>query len=345
MTKSYPGHYGLVIGIDHYPKFNSLKGARKDAEDFHAWLLNPNAGGLQPENVKLVLSKENPARPLHHEIDDELEQLLLKARNEGTRDRLYLYFSGHGLGRSNVGADLCLAAWSKFRRAMALDSLGYLKMLMGCGYFREVIFFLDCCRIREIRSNALPPTLELPGPGDGAPQTRSFVGYATEFMNAAYEAEMGQSDEPSNVRGHFTRALIQALNGAAAETGGGVRASKLKEYLEVNTPLIAKAHQQIQKPEVVNGLDGGSDPLFGHALPLQPKQGFAVHVSFTSSQNGEIVAEDGQLRILKRGDASTGPWRIPIRGPNVLLIRNEATGDEKSIRIKADESEDLHVAF
>jgi len=339
------GHYALVVGIDHYPRFRSLKGARRDAEDFHTWLIDPEGGGVPAANVELVLSKEEPVRPIHDDIDDALERLLSKARNETGDKRLYLYFSGHGLGRSNVGADLCLAPWSKLRRAMALDSMGYLQLLMGCGYFREVVFLLDCCRVREVRSIALPPTIELPAPGDAAPATRSFVGYATEFMNAAYEAETAQTGADNDVRGHFTSALMAALNGAAAEPTGGVRASKLKEYLEVNTPLIAKARNHIQKPEVVNGLDAAADPLFGHAKPPVPKPGFAVILVFTSFANGEAVVEDGQLREHKRGDVSSGPWHIPVSGRTMLLVRYLPTGAEKTIRVQGDETENLHVEF
>ncbi|MEQ1651221.1 MAG: caspase family protein, partial [Hyphomicrobium sp.] len=292
-----------------------------------------------------VLSKEDPVRPIHDDIDDALEKLLSKARGDGGDKRLYLYFSGHGLGRSNIGVDLCLASWSKQRRAMALDSKGYLELVMGCGYFREVIFLLDCCRVREVRSTALPPTIELPAPGDDAPACRSFIGYATEFMNAAFEADTGQTNGDSDVRGHFTRALMDALKGAAAEPGGGVRAAKLKEYLEVNTPLIAKASNHIQKPEVVNGLDAQDGPLFGNAKPSAQAPGFAVNIMFKSFLSGEAVVEDGQLCELKRGDVATGPWRIPVSGRTMLLLRYLPTDAEKTIRVQGDEKVELHVEF
>lgn len=345
---NHAGHFALVVGIDHYPKFRQLKGACNDAGDFHNWLISPDGGGLPAANTELVLSNENPVRPIHDDIDDALEKILSKARvavGDGSDNRLYLYFSGHGLGRNNIGVDLCLAPWSKVQRGKALDSLEYLQLVMGCGYFHEVIFLLDCCRVREVRSIALPPTIELPAPGDGAPTCRSFIGYATEFMNAAFEANTGQTNGGIDVRGHFTRALMDALTGAAAEPGGGVRASKLKEYLEVNTPLIAKASQHIQKPEVVNGLDAIHDPLFGNAKRSEQVQGFAVNIVFKSFQNGEVVVEDGQLKELKRGDVATGPWRIPVSGRTMLLIRYLPTGAEKTIRIKGDEKEELHVEF
>jgi len=97
------GHFALVVGIDHYPRFRSLKGARKDAEDFHAWLIDPDGGGVPAANVELVLSKEDPVRPIHDDIDDALEKILFfKARGGGGNKRLYLYFSGHGLGHCEV---------------------------------------------------------------------------------------------------------------------------------------------------------------------------------------------------------------------------------------------------
>lgn len=341
MTK-HANHYALVVGIDDYPRFRSLKGAKKDAQDFHSWLIDPTGGGVPVANTELVLSKENPARPIHDDIDDALEKILAASRR-GDGERIYLYFSGHGLGRTNLTTDICLALWSKQRRAMALDSQKYLELLMGCGHYREVVLLLDCCRVREIRSSALPPTIELPAPGDGAPACKMFVAYATEFMNAAYEAETGQIENDSNVRGHFTRALMEALRGAAAELTGGVRASKLKDYLEVHIPQIAKARNHIQKPEVVNGLD--ADPLFGHALPLTQVADFAVNITFTPERSGEVMLEDGQLQELRRGDVSTGPWRIPVIGRTVLLLHHLPSAEIKTIRVHGDETEDLYVEF
>lgn len=336
-------HYALIVGIDHYPRFRSLNGACKDAKAFYSWLINPDGGRLPDSHVELVLSESNPPRPIHNDIDDALEKLLLKARGYGEDKRLYIYFSGHGLGRSNVGADLCLAMWCKERRAMALDSGDYLKLAMGCGYFREVIFLLDCCRVREIRSTALPPTIELPTPGDNAGASRSFIGYATEFMNAAFEAESAQTN--GEVRGHFTRALLEALNGAAAEPTGGVSASKLKEYLEVHTPLIAKANNHIQRPEILNGLDSGSGSIFGYAKPPTSLKKLDIIIVFTTIKKGEVVVEDGHLRELRRGDASDGTWHLQVDGRTLLIVRLLPDGHEKTIRIHGNETEALHVEF
>ena len=59
----HPDHYALVVGIDDYPQFRSLQGAKEDARQFAAWLRDTDTGGGLPEqNVKLLLSEPDPAR-------------------------------------------------------------------------------------------------------------------------------------------------------------------------------------------------------------------------------------------------------------------------------------------
>ena len=213
---------------------------------------------------------------------------------------------------------------------------------MRSGYFREVIFLLDCCRVRQAGAEAaLIPVFGSPPPGDNAPAARSFVAYATEFMNAAYEADTGRAE--GDVRGHFTQALLKALNGEAAEPSGGVRASRLKEYLDVNTPLIAKASNHTQIPEVINGFDSSIDPLIGHARPVKHPSAIQVRVTFNPLLSGEAVIEDGQLKELKRSDVATAPWLIQVTGPTALMIRHSSSGRERFVRIQGNEKDEIHV--
>lgn len=341
----HPDHYALVIGIDDYPKFRSLAGAKQDAKDFATWLKDDAVGGgLPKDNIWLVLSKKRPVRPIHEDIDDALEELLEAAGDEGG-ERIYLYFSGHGLSRTNTATDLCLAKWSLLRKGLALDSEDYLSMITGSGKFREVVMFLDCCRIRKVRSRALPPTIDPAKPGDGASAARSFVGYATEFLNAAHEAVLeaeGGAAEGALVRGHFTRALIDGLKGGAAEDTGGVRASRLKEYLEIHTPEIAKLAKHTQTPEVRNGFPSSPEPLFGSATPPVAPKRVAVEIRFNDGDDTEFVLEDGNLEVVKRGKASSGPWAVRLSRGN-YIVRDAADEQSEGIRITGHETETVHV--
>lgn len=336
-------HYALVVGIDHYPKYRPLEGARADASRFHTWLKDKAIGGGVPDaNIRLVLSTPDPVRPIHENIDDALEEII-QATEAKAGERLYIYFSGHGLARSNVGADLCLAKWSKRRRGRALDSLDYLKLISGSGHFREIVMFLDCCRVRQVRTRSLMSTLDFPRPDEEAAFSRSFVGYATEFMNAAFEAEIDGNDQ-DEIRGHFTTALVDALNGRAADAPGGVRASRLKEYLELQTPIIARAANHLQKPEVQNGLPSDPEPVFGSAPPAAEPGEVTVNITFAQWRSGEVILEDANLDEVRRGDATSGPWQVPLtRG--LYLLRGIGNDEEQSLRVTGDEEGGKDVQF
>jgi hypothetical protein len=340
-------HYALVVGIDDYPDYRSLNGAKQDALDFVDWLRNSDrGGGLPPENLKLVLSEPNPPRPYQHEIDDGLSEIW-SATKGSPAERLYIYFSGHGLARSNLATDLCLAKWSRLRMGLALDSQDYLDVVLSSANFREVVMLLDCCRVRLVRRRALPSTIDLARPGE-AQQSRAFIAYATEFQSKAYEAATDEEFEDDDdtrpiVRGHFTHALIDGLKGGAARAGSGVTASSLKEYLELHTPEVARQAGHKQKPEIINGFSATDDPKFGDAMP--PASGVVLKVEFGPARSGdELVLENGTLDLVRRGDASSGPWEIPGLPRGQYLLRDMGNGDERSVRITGAE-ETVNVVF
>jgi len=309
-----PDDYALVVGINDYPNYVNLRGAIEDAEDFAKWLFDDEDGGGVPKRAfQKVLSGPNPVRPIQEEIDDAFVAMFKHLGKKRGR-RFYLYFSGHGLGQSNLGADLCMAKWAKeYRRNAALDSMDYLKMILGSGKFDEVVFFLDCCRVREIKARGLPSTLDFVRPEEIAGHGRYFTGYATEFQSSAREAATSNgsnSDALPTVRGHFTRALMNALRGGAAISSGGVPTYLLKQYLELHTPRIAAQHNHAQTPEVIDGFLADSGAVFGS---FKPSLSSNVNITFKPGRTGTIVLEGPELEEIKRGSVSTAPWKLSLR--------------------------------
>lgn len=335
--------YALVVGINHYPGFRNLNGAIEDAQDFAKWIYqDADGGGLPQQNSKVVVSQPNPLSPIQDEIDDALSAIF-RAIGANRGRRFYLYFSGHGLGQSNLGADLCLARWSfEFRRA-ALDSLDYLKLILGSGKFDEVVFFLDCCRVRQINASGLPSTLGFARPDEIAGHGKHFIGYATEFQNSAYEAAVSNGADPADapfVRGHFTRALMNGLRGGAASAPGGVSATRLKAYLEAETPRIAAAAKQSQVPEIVNGLPSDPQAVFGNFKPLVQ---INVTITFTAVRQGPIVLEGPDLTEVRRGLPGEGPWTVPL-GIGWHALRDLGNNGQTTFRV-GSEGEVRNVQF
>ena len=337
--------YALVIGINDYPSFRGLQGALEDARSFAAWLADTATGGGVPAaQSRTVYSSPTPTRPIQDDIDDELETLLKLAKTAGGGRRCYLYFSGHGLSQNKFSTDLCLARWSESRRNLALDSQDYLKVILDSGRFTEVVFLMDCCRVRKVNARGLPCTVGFPKPADGAGKARTFIANASEVFNPAFEAAVeAATGSPPVVRGHFTQALLEALRGGAAAPGGGVSASGLKAYLERETPRIARDHDHEQHSEVDNGLLAAPEPIFGSAPPPDPGRLAAVTIRFRPDRTAEVVLEGPDLAEIRRGPAGSGPWTLQL-GPGQHVLTDQATGEERSVKVRPG-TEVLDVEF
>ncbi len=178
--------FAIVVGIDDYPEFRSLRGAVEDATTFHRWLCDPDGGGVDPNRAWLVTSTPDPTPEQKH-IDEALEALLQAADNQRGGRRLYFYFSGHGAAAKDAieNVALLLADWSKKRASLGLSSQSYTNELMSYGLFDELAVFLDCCRTKSAfvgRGITLTPTLS-----SQKAQTRKLVAYATESGHSAFE--------------------------------------------------------------------------------------------------------------------------------------------------------------
>src|SRR5215212_11472438 len=114
MVVRNPDHYAIVIGIDGYKQLRRLRAAGDDAQRFVAWLTCEDGGGLDPKNVKPILSPlvlpDDPldAKPVLTEVTRALRDIGV---GRGTRigQRLYFYFAGHGFGPTFDDVGLLLA--------------------------------------------------------------------------------------------------------------------------------------------------------------------------------------------------------------------------------------------
>src|SRR5688500_3277834 len=129
-------HYALVIGIDHYPRYRPLQGAIADARDFERWLRDDRVGGGVPDsNLRVIESNDPPPAPLQLDIGEKLDEIFEAAAAKGGGQRLYLYFGGHGFATKPSDVALCMAAWSKKFRNLAISSLSYRDAIVERGLF------------------------------------------------------------------------------------------------------------------------------------------------------------------------------------------------------------------
>lgn len=314
--------FGLVIGINHYKSLNRLEGPIEDAKSFYNWLIAENGGAVPKENCFRIESSLEPSKPLQNDIDDALAEIYEKGQVTGYR-RLYFYFAGHGLGIGWNENALCLPQWSELRRNNALSSSEYLKLIIEADWFKEAFFFLDCCRNRKPGSKPLHPTIGLPKPLGG--NCQSFVAYASEFNNSAFEAEHWDGDTTA-VRGHFTKALVQGLLGAASNQEGVITTSSMKGFLKIKVEEIAKNNKQSQSVRFEDTFN--PEGIIAGA----PAASKFIQLKLTFSEPGNIIFEGPDLSLIRQGHSSTGPWEIPVQ-KGIYTITNTNTGKQQFLKV------------
>lgn len=284
--------FGLVVGVDHYPRFRSLQGAAADAAAFHAWMCDPDGGGVAPEHARLVTSTPEPPTPLQDHIDEQVVELVQTADALGGGRRLYMYFSGHGATCTAGAADdvaLLLAKWSPTLARLALSSQRYCSALGSLGLFEEIAMFLDCCRTAVVGAVGMPPAFTCKPANRGA-AARTFVAYASEVGRPAFE----QSRE-GEWHGTFTRRLLWILR----RSPHGIEAAALKQTLERELREDAR-----QRAHVVNGLRAGSS--FGRRgtppmLEVKPDDEWDTLELF-----------DGVGQMIASHHPADGTWTVPL---------------------------------
>jgi regulation of enolase protein 1 (concanavalin A-like superfamily) len=134
--------YALLIGISKYEHdgLPNLPGASNDIKGIRKILLDPDIGGFEPENVKL-LEEPNKAQ-----IDNEIYDLFDIRKKS---DLILFYFAGHGLTESD--GHFYLSAYDtrkntqgKLREITAI-SAKYLHERMNKSPSEQQVIILDCC--------------------------------------------------------------------------------------------------------------------------------------------------------------------------------------------------------
>jgi hypothetical protein len=325
--------YALVIGLGDYPKYKQLLGSREDAGDFHKWLCEPDGGGLDPNHAFLVQSYTQPSLgPVQEQIDDALDAIATQSA-AGAR-RFYFYFAGHGMGEDTTELALCLPRWSDQWRGAALCMTGYVTFFVELGRFTQVACFLDCCRVREKSIGCNGPQVKNVKPGAGAGTTEIFYAYATEFDNLAYEAAINSGGP---VRGHFTRALMEGLRGAAAGPSPGAGYAKLAGYVDRRTTELATLNGQKQRAYIPQVPRNEAAWTFGNYPPT-----YTVQINLSNGLTGPITVQGPTGKAIASGLQPGTSWKQPLE-PAWHVVKDVGSGQEKQFRVIPQKDSEVQI--
>lgn len=321
-------HYAIVIGIDSYGKtgdnsgFSRLTSAVKDANAFMGWLVSPTGGDIQndptpgrrriiPIFSPQVLNDQLPtpaeAKPIKDQIDDALTELGFDGSRGRIGERLYFYFSGHGIafGSSDVAMMMANAVNSMLSRNVGLKT--YREYLQERLIFDEVIFIADCCRTRvAVPINPGMPVFTVPAHPPPI-QMQDTVILAAEYGDPSYAISDGQ--------GLLTKALLEALNGDpdAVDQKGRVTSNTLNVFLPERVKALAKQNLLRQIPEM------DLFPKKAEIIFAKPRKKITIQIIADGNINGEIFvcdSQDQEITSVGRRGAKTAttasPWAIEL---------------------------------
>lgn len=328
-----PYHYGVVVGINKYPGgYAELKGPVADARAFAAWLTAARQGGLPKENVRRVITQRpfpkglGDARPTKELIDDALWESYKALRSKldaapeeqrgelRRQSRLYLFVAGHGIMPGGGDAAL-LDAKAELDRPVNLDLGRYLDWFKRDGLFAEVCIFADCCRGFELLAEPGSPGF---GRAGNAPEPVRFL---LALATSAGELSFEDTSDADEWRGHFSYALTQGLNGAAADPATGLVTSDgliayARRIVTARTAGLRPGRQQSVPEPVTSGVLTFGRPRRsvmpsrnGAAASPPGREPRKVRINFAHRPPGrvELVAPDGTTQLW---DPADGTWTV-----------------------------------
>jgi hypothetical protein len=321
-------HYAVMIGINDYPLsgLHPLKGPGNDADDFCAWLLDPEGGNLPEKNIFRCIPAEygaGTAQPRPNQAETLFEPFVVKGVQGRFGERLYIFAAGHGFGDPHdMGNTALYAANARKMFPWHIAVTCYAEWLRRYAVFDEIILIMDCCRTVNPYHEIREPQYVTGTGSPAADQVRYFYAFAVSRGQIARERQF----EDGRVSGIFTRTVLDALRITRPDQGM-VTGQLLKNHIHNSLDKFA-GQVQIEPPEI--RLDSSRDIVF-----LRRKAAGAVPVQVTLEAfcGGEILLLfDGSFRQIRQVQPEAADLTLELE-PGLYKIAVKDTGRQKIFEV------------
>jgi hypothetical protein len=314
--------YAIVIGIDHYDK-KPLSGAVSDATAFAKFLADKKLVKDDPFFLRLLKSEIQNNIVYGPEIDTALEEITKDARSRRTeKNRLYFYFSGHGIGNTFFNTALCLRLWPGLINH-CISGQDYTTGMMNKGAFDEILIFLDCCRENDTTIKGNSPLGDWQNKvGEKVPKL--MICNSTIYGKLSYEIDIDSNQK----RGAFTSFLIDSLNGDAdTERTGKISVVDLKKHIKDNFPGYAKKYNKIQEGTVIADTEGDTIVICEVA---ELDTDYNYEITFNRASNVSLLTH--LFEPIYTADVKVGEkWKRKLERGTYILKDNNSNEPPKAI--------------
>ncbi|MCC5624965.1 caspase family protein [Nostoc sp. CHAB 5715] len=204
----------LLIGIDTYQHTSNLAGCVADATAMNK-LLQRNQDGKPNYECRTLLDKMENGQPITR---SKLREACQKLFSSDFRGDILFYFSGHGV-LTSFGGYLCTCDATKDDWGVPMQEI---VQMASESKASDILIILDCCHSGDIAN----PSLLKSGNGNNP------LAVLREDMTVLAASRESQVSIEAGGHGLFTAAVLDALEGGAADHMGWVTASSIYAYIE-----------------------------------------------------------------------------------------------------------------
>lgn len=214
----------LIIGIEKYDRIRSLTGCANDARALHS-VLERHEDGSPNYACRVLISEPRPAAERKSPSEEKKKAITRKRLREewsGLFDNyggdIVFYFSGHG-HPTDVGGYLVTQDAEPYDPGLGMYEL---LTLANNSQANSVLLILDCCFSGGLGDLPTPP-------GGGRIDNLALL---REGLTILAASRPSQTAGEAGGYGVFTRLVVDALRGAAADVRGYVSAASVYAHVE-----------------------------------------------------------------------------------------------------------------
>ncbi len=196
----------LVVGIDYYTFINGLSGCVNDAHEVET-MLERHGDGTKNFDVQLLTASGENSAVTKKNLKASVEELF-KEKNEIA----LFYFAGHGYLESTGGYLLTTDA-DEGDDGLSMDII--LQMANESPSISKIII-LDCCHSGRLGNSSTA-------------KNQALLNEGITILTASSEAQNAKEEEGSGI---FTRLLVDALGGSAANLTGDVTPGSIYAHID-----------------------------------------------------------------------------------------------------------------
>lgn len=214
----------LIVGIEKYDKIRWLTGCANDARAMQAVLAH-HEDGSPNYDCRVLISEPRPAAERNKPSEEKKRAITRKRLREewsGLFDNydgdIVFYFSGHG-HPMDIGGYLVTQDAVPYDPGLGMYEL---LTLANNSQAKSVLLILDCCFSGSLGDLPLMP-------GGGRIDNLALLREGVTILAASRSSQMAGE---AGGYGVFTRLVVEALRGAAADVRGYVSAASIYAHVE-----------------------------------------------------------------------------------------------------------------